>query len=217
MKRRRKRTAPQGSFEWPVPDVTAIGDYLPGRISERDRATLNNTLPPKIDREKLWRELEPVIRETRSAKNIISVLKAEVEALESAQRKLAPYVEAAALQRVQARIAGLQDALRYYGNIAERRKIQARFKRFRILRAWQAAGGRLTVETPDNPDGVTRAQRRGRGTPSGPLVQYFRTALRVICRKDLKPETVKSLLYRDYNEHSHFQMISASLAGSGKI
>ena len=168
MKRRRKRTAPQGSFEWPVPDVTAIGDYLPGRISERDRATLNNTLPPKIDREKLWRELEPVIRETRSAKNIISVLKAEVEALESAQRKLAPYVEAAALQRVQARIAGLQDALRYYGNIAERRKIQADLRDFAscVPGKRRAAGSRsrrptIRTASPERSeeDGARQADR----------------------------------------------------------
>jgi hypothetical protein len=194
-----------------VPDVSSIGDFERGTISNRGRAAINRTLPLEVDQERLWAELDPVIRETRSTQQMVEALQNEIQELESAKQKLAQFIDSVTTQRIQTRIAELQDALRYYRNLAEHRNLEARFKRFRILRAWQAAGGRMTISSPDNLDRMTRTDRRGKGTPGGPLVEYFRTSLLIVCGDDLKPETVKSLLYRDYKKHFHHQRISASL------
>lgn len=56
-----------------MPDISQIGNYRRDTISDRDRAAINRTLPAEIDREKLWVQLEPVIRETRSPKEIVAV------------------------------------------------------------------------------------------------------------------------------------------------
>jgi hypothetical protein len=60
----------KGQFEWPVPDATNIGAFQRGTISDRDRSAINRTLSREVDPEKLWAELEPVIRERRSARQI---------------------------------------------------------------------------------------------------------------------------------------------------
>jgi hypothetical protein len=218
--RRRNLTAPQARlpFEWPAPDITDIGDFVRGKISCDDRDEINGTLPREIDRDKLWTELDPAIRETRSARQIVEALQSEIRELEFARRKLSPFVDTAALQPTQAHIAKLQEASRYYENLARQSdKIQRRFKRFRILRAYLTAGGMPTVSTPDNPDGVTQADKRGRGKPVGPLVEYLRTTLRIICNDDLKPEAVKSWLYRDYKEFFHYQVIGSLFRATGSL
>jgi hypothetical protein len=218
VKSSRKGGTPQGlPFEWPAPDVSDIGDFRHGTISSRDRDAINQTLPREIDREKLWSELEPTIKETRPARQIVEVLQLEIRELERAKQKLAPLINRAAADAVETRIAELREALRYYADLARQSRAQARFKRFRILRAWRVAGGKPTINTPDDAEGVDQIQKRGRGTPSGPLVEYFRTALRIICGEDREPETVKSLLYRDYRQQFHFQMIGSSLGGAGGL
>jgi hypothetical protein len=207
----------KGQFERPVPDATNIGAFQRGTISDRDRSDINRTLPPGVDREKVWAELEPMIKETRSPQQIVEALKIEIRELESAKRKVTQFIDGAAIQRIQAHIAELRGAQHYYEDLAKRPRTQARFKRFRIFRAWSAAGGRMTVSSPDNPDGTTRAERRGRGTPGGKLIEYFRVALRIICGDDLTPEAVKSLLYCDYKKYFHFQLIGACLQGVGSL
>jgi hypothetical protein len=207
----------KGAFEWPVPDVSMIGDYKRGNISHRDRDAINRTLSRKVDPKKLWAELEPVIRERRSARQIVDTLQIEIRELEFARRKLTQFIDDATIQRIEGHIAELRDAQRYYEGLAKRPRTLARFKRFRIFRAWQVAGGSLTVGSADNPQGITKAQRRGRGTPGGPLIEYFRTALRIICDEDLKPEAVKHLLYSDYRKHFHHQLIGASFKGVGSL
>jgi hypothetical protein len=195
-----------------------IGNYQRGSISEHDRAAIARTLPPELNREKLWAELEPVIKEVRSVQQIVETLQLEIRDLELAKARLAPFDDAAAPDSAyKQHVAELREAVRYYADLAARPKIQKRFKRFRILRAWQAAGGSLTVSSPDNPDGVTKAQKRGRGKPGGPLIEYFRTALQIICGDELTPERVKSLLYRDYKKHLHFQSIGTSLKAAGTL
>jgi hypothetical protein len=88
MKASQKRVVQQGGllFEWPVPDVSGIADHQPGEISAPDRAAINDTLPPELDREKLWAYLEPVIKETRSPRQIIDDLKSRIQALEICTR-----------------------------------------------------------------------------------------------------------------------------------
>ena len=218
MKPSQKRVAPQGGllFEWPVPDVSGVGDHQPGEISAADRAAINDTLPPELDREKLWAYLEPVIKETRSLRQIIDDLKSIIRTLEISTRILTQLEDQACAQRVQVHLPWLRDAMRYHEKLIKRPQAGQRLKKFRIMRAWLASGGKPTVRTPDDPDGE-QGDRRGRGRPSGPLVRYFRTALKIICGEDRTPEAAKVFLYRNYKRHFHVQYIQSHPAPSSGL
>jgi hypothetical protein len=151
--RRRSRTAPQSSwqFEIPVPDISQIGNYRRDTISDRDRAAINRTLPAEIDREKLWVQLEPVIRETRSPKEIVAVLESTNCALMDSIRTLNARNDRVTAQSVQRHLTVLEEAQRYYSQLVRRQQAGPRLRKFRIMRAWVEAGGQPTVATPDDP------------------------------------------------------------------
>jgi hypothetical protein len=194
-----------------VPDVSGIGDHRPREISAADRAAVNDTLPRELDREKLWAYLEPMIKETRSLRKIIDDLNSTIQTLEISTRILTQLEDQVCAQRVQVHLPRLRDALRYHKELIKRRQAEQRWKKFRITRAWLVSGGKLTVKTPDNPEGE-HGERRGRGTPSGAFAAH-----RIICGKDCTPETVKAFVYRNFKDHSHIQLISAHLQGSSDL
>ena len=213
MKHSQKRATLQKSllFEWPVPDVSDIGNFQRGTISKSDRELINRTLPRNnFDREKLWTHLDPVIRENRSPNEIVGALQSALHALETSVLIAAKRGDALAAQPLRAHIVIMRDALRYYKQLTNRRQARERLRTFRILRAWhEASGGKpLTISTPDNPE-RKEGERRGRGDPSGPLVEYLQTTFRIILGKHLGSEGAKRVLYRRYRQHRHFQYIGA--------
>lgn len=216
--RRRSRTAPQSSwqFEIPVPDISQIGNYRRDTISDRDRAAINRTLPAEIDREKLWVQLEPVIRETRSPKEIVAVLESTNCALKDSIRTLNARNDRVTAQSVQRHLTVLEEALRYYSQLLRRQQAGPRLRKFRIMRAWVEAGGRPTVATPDDPERM-EGERRGTGEPSGPLVDYLQTAFRIICGEHLTPYGVKWFLYETYLKHFRFQYAGSELSVSSGL
>jgi hypothetical protein len=169
-----KPAARQGDllFEWPVPDVSGIGHHQPREISAADRAAINRTLPTDLDQKELWAHLEPVIKETRSPRQIIDALKSTIQTLEISARTLIQLGDQASAQGVRGHLPGLQDAVRYYEELIKRPQADKRLKKYRIMRAWLAAGGKPTVRTPDDPD-REQGDRRGRGRPSGAPCPVF--------------------------------------------
>lgn len=216
----RRSATPQGlTFEWPVPDVSGIGDFRRGTISDRDRDTINKTLPPGIDRAKLWAPLDWVIKETRPPKEIVTVLESALRALATTVQIVARRGDLTAVEFLQPHIKHLQDALRYYKLLTEREGAALRLRKFCILRAWQEAspgGQRPSIATGDNPEGE-EGERRGRGEPGGPLVKYLQTTFRIILDKQLSPEGVKKFVFGIYRQHGHFQHIGALLSGDFRL
>jgi hypothetical protein len=219
VKRRRNRAASQArwEFELPVPDVSHIGNYQRGVISDRDRATINRTLPPEIDREKLWAQLQPVIRETRSLEAIVAALESTIRALQISVRTLSERNDGTTALAVQVHVTELREALRYYKQLRRRPRARERLSKIRVLRAWVAASGKKpTISTPDNAD-REEGERRGRGTPGGQVIDYLQAAFPIICNSRLSPEGIKKFLYRNYYAHSYFQYAHARLSGSSAL
>jgi hypothetical protein len=208
LKRKRKRSS--RPFEWPVPDVSTVGNHQRRIISDSERVAINQTLPPEINREKLWTSLEPLIRETRTPKQIVNDLEARISALEMAETTVTACGDHATAQSLLTHIARLRNDCRYYKDLTQRPRNWQRLKTFGIARAWLIAGGKLTIGTPDDPERM-EGERRGTGKPTGPLINYFQTAYFIICGKRLTPEGVKKFLYSNYRQHFHFQYIGAVL------
>jgi hypothetical protein len=189
-----------------------IGVYRRGEISWRDRAAIERTLPPEIDRQKLWAELNPIIVETRTPKEIVKELESAIHTFENSIRTLTELNDSETAQSVGRHVTKLRKALRYYTQPAKRRQAGPRLRKFRILRAWLNAGGQPTIVTPDDPDRM-EGERRGRGEPRGPLVKFMQIAFRIICNETLTSHGVRWFLYKNYRKHLHFEYASAQLSG----
>jgi hypothetical protein len=161
-------------------------------------------LPPSIDQCVLRSALERAIAKPCIPKEMLKRLLDQIRDYEGFRRALSslddpalnPALKGRLSKLAARRISEMRRQADEYGKLARHREPAIMLTYFRILRAWEQAGGSLRISTPH----YRKESQSPARPPTGPVIKYLQVAALVVCGRELRPSTAKNdvLKYKDY-------------------